>query len=308
MNKSSVYVVILNYNHLEDLKETVESFLVQDYPNLHIVVSDNGSTDDSIKWLKNNHPNIILLENKSNSGWADGNNIGIQYALKQNVDYILLANNDLSFDEPTIITSLLKAYDEIPKLGVIGPSQNSYYNKSKIVNQGWIMYPKVKQVFNKFRLLNNPIGISEKYRIIDNVSGSFMIIKRQIFEEIGLIDSKLFLYAEDTDFSIRAWSKGWISAVNKEITIYHKVSATSGINSPLKIYYMTRNLIYLIRKHKESQSSHNFFIIKYYLDLIKQFIRISINAEYTGSRWYKLKALVIGFFHGAVIKRMNQYY
>ena len=303
-----VYVIILNYNHLEDLKETIDSFLIQDYPAMQLIVSDNGSSDDSIKWLKQNHPEIVCIENGANLGWAEGNNVGIRYALQQKADYILLSNNDLSFDEPTVISSLLKAYDEIPNLGMIGPSENSFFERTTIVNQGWIMYPKVKQVFNKYRLLNNPIGIADKYKIIDNVSGSFMIIKREVFDAIGLIDSKLFLYAEDADFSIRAWLKGWVSAINTEITIYHKISATSGINSPLKIYYMTRNLIYIIKKNKEAQTSHIYFIIKYYLDLLKKSVKILIMPEFTGGRWNKLKALIIGFFHGAITRRMNQYY
>lgn len=304
----SIYVIILNYNHLEDLKETIASFLIQDYPAMQLIVSDNGSSDDTLKWVKKNHPEIVCIENGANLGWAEGNNVGIRYALQQKADYILLANNDLSFDEPTVITSLLGAYDEIPNLGMIGPSENSFFDRTTIVNQGWIMYPKVKPVFNKYRLLNKPIELADKYKIIDNVSGSFMIVKREVFEEIGLIDSKLFLYAEDADFSIRAWIKGWVSAVNKEVTIYHKISSTSGINSPLKIYYKTRNLIYLTRKNRETQSSHIYFIVKYYFDILKMSVKILVLQEYSRDRWKKLKALIIGFFHGAITRRMNQYY
>jgi len=135
-----------------------------------------------------------------------------------------------------------------------------------------------------------------------------MIIKRQVFEDVGEMDSKLFLYAEDADFSLRAWSKGWISAVNKEITIYHKISATSGNNSPLKIYYKTRNLIYIIRKHKEIQDSYFFFIYKYYFDAIKVFLKIVFKKEYSGGRLYKLKAHIQGFLHGAIFKRMGKFY
>lgn len=304
-----VYIVILNYNHLEDLKETIHSFLEQSYPNTRIIVSDNGSTDNSIKWLHKNHPEIIVIENKKNLGWAEGNNVGIRYALKHNADYILLANNDLSFKDPSIIDSLLKAYDRFPKLGIIGPSQNSYFEKDKIVNQGWIMFPKVKHSFNKNRLeyiRKNDIPFN--YKVIDNVSGSFMIIKREVFDDVGEIDNDLFLYAEDADFSLRAWKMGWISLVDSSIMIYHKVSATAGINSPLKIYYMTRNLIYLIRKHRDIQSSYRFFARKYYFDIVKQFIKMSIKKEYRKKKVKRLKALFLGFYHGAIIKKVGQFY
>jgi len=148
MKDKSVFVVILNYNHIEDLKETIYSFLKQDYAKLHIVVSDNGSTDESISWLKKEHTDIVVLENSENLGWAEGNNVGIRYALKQNADYVLLANNDLSFDKSDIVTSLINAFSNIPSLGIFGPSENSCYKKSKLVNQGWIMFPKAKHCFN----------------------------------------------------------------------------------------------------------------------------------------------------------------
>lgn len=308
MKNKLVYVVILNFNHIDDLRETIASFITQDYSNLKIIVSDNGSQDESVNWLKKNHSEIIVIENKANLGWAEGNNVGIRYALKEKADYILLANNDLSFDNSTIISSLMLAYNRIPNLGIIGPSENSYYDKDKVVNQGWIMFPKVKHVFNKYRAEYNSSNIHTNYKVVDNVSGSFMIIKRDVFEDIGEIDSKLFLYAEDADFSIRAWSKGWVSLVDKEIMIYHKISATSGNNSPLKIYYKTRNLIYLIRKHKDRQSSHTFFLRKYYYDLLKQFIKMSIQKEYGKNRLKRIKALLTGFYHGALIKRMGRYY
>jgi GT2 family glycosyltransferase len=307
-DKDTVYIVILNYNHLDDLKETIHSFLEQDYPNMHIIVSDNGSTDNSLKWLHKEHPEITVIENKKNFGWAEGNNVGIRYALKHKADYILLANNDLSFQGPSIITSLIKAYDLIPKLGIIGPSENSYFEKDKIVNQGWIMYPKVKHTFNKNRSEYTRSDLPSNYKVIDNVSGSFMIIKRRVFEDIGEIDGDLFLYAEDADFSLRAWKKGWVSLVDADIMIYHKISATSGINSPLKIYYMTRNLIYLIRKHRDIQSSQRFFTKKYYFDIVKQFIKMSIKSEYRKDRLKRLKALFLGFYHGAIIKKMGQFY
>lgn len=304
----SVYVIILNYNHLDDLKETVFSFLNQDYPNLHLVVSDNGSTDDSIPWLKQNQPSIKVLENGENLGWAEGNNVGIRYALKNNADYILLANNDLFFEDQSIISKLVASFDLIPKLGIIGPKENSYFNKTVTINEGWIMFPKSKYIFNKKRKTISNINIQGKYRIVDNVSGSFMLIKRALFKDLGLMDSKLFLYAEDTDFSLRAWGKDWISAIDAEQVIYHKISATSGNNSPLKLYYKTRNLIYLIRKHKNLQESHAFFTFKYYFDGIKLVAKIIFKYEFSGNRFNKLKAHIMGLWHGAIFKRMGKYY
>ena len=122
LNFPSVYVVILNYNHQADLQETIESFENQNYPNLEIVVSDNGSTDYSIEWLRANKPNVHLIENGENLGWAQGNNVGIDYALKQDAYYILLANNDLWFDSPSVISQLVQSC-RLECIDIVGPKQ-----------------------------------------------------------------------------------------------------------------------------------------------------------------------------------------
>jgi GT2 family glycosyltransferase len=308
MKSKSVFVIILNWNHLDDLKETIASFVHQDYSNLHIVVSDNGSTDGSVEWLKKSQSDIIILENKANLGWAEGNNVGIKYALDKNADYILLANNDISFDDSSIISNLIDSYSNISNLGIIGPKQNSFYSPDKTVNEGWILFPNSKYIFNKYRLKNSIKPIESNFKIVDNVSGSFMIIKREVFEDVGEIDSALFLYAEDADFCIRAWKKKWISVVDKEVTILHKISATSVAYSPLKIYYKTRNLIYFIKKHSDVQSSHGFFIRKYYLDFVIKSTKILCSSDYSNNRIAKLRANILGLYHGAIIKRMNKYY
>ena len=270
--------------------------------NKKIIVSDNGSTDNSLEWLRKNHPEIIILDNQKNLGWAEGNNVGIKYALNNNADYILLANNDLSFIDTTIISKLVITLEKNEKIGITGPKECSFYNPGKAVNEGWIMYPGSKFTFN---IKRKNISIEKPFKIVDNVSGSFMLIKKEVFKSIGLMDEKLFLYAEDADFSLRAWKKGWISAIDPELSILHKVSSTSGHNSPLKIYYQTRNLIYLIRKHPEIQENHSYFIMKYYWDFLKSIVKIFFYKEFSGDRLLKAISSIRGMLHGAILNKMG---
>jgi GT2 family glycosyltransferase len=301
-------VVVLNLNHRIDLVETLESFKNQNFEDLHILVIDNASNDDSVSYLRLHYPEIPIIINEQNLGWADGNNVGIHYALGQNADFILLANNDLFFEDKHIISQLVASFDIIHNLGIIGPKENSYFNRTITLNKGWIMFPKSKFVFNKMRVRISFEYNPKDYRIVDNVSGSFMLIKNELFKDIGLMDSRLFLYAEDADFSLRAWEKGWISAIDTKLTIFHKTSATAGNNSPLKMYYKTRNLIYLIRKHKKFQENHLYFLFKYYFDFIKLSFKIILSNEFAGNRFTKLKAHFTGLLHGAIIKKMGRYY
>ncbi len=103
----SVYVIIVNFNHLDDLKETIVSILNQDYPNIKLIISDNASVDNSVSWVSNNFPEIVVIENKVNLGWDAGNNIGIIQALKENADYVLLSNNDIYLDNPGILSQMV---------------------------------------------------------------------------------------------------------------------------------------------------------------------------------------------------------
>jgi GT2 family glycosyltransferase len=306
MSNNSVYIIILNYNHRNDLVETLESFKKQDYSNFHLVVVDNNSSDDSVDYIQKHYPLVHTIQNNQNLGWSGGNNAGIQYALTQNAGYILLANNDIYFNDPRIISGLIRSLIQYPCLGIIGPQENEYDDKTKCANQGWIMYPKAKYQFNRHRLTASVMP--SNYKIIDNVSGSFMLIKAGVFKAVGLIDDELFLYAEDADFSLRAWNIGYSSAIDTSLIIYHKGSATAGNNSPLKIYYKARNLIYLIKKHKALQELPTYFKWIYYYDCFKIILKIILLKEYKIRRFAILKAQLMGMYHGVVTKRMGKYY
>lgn len=94
MNHPKVYVIILNWNGLEDTLECLGSVFQMDYQNFEVLVVDNGSKDNSINFIKTKYPQVVLIENKENLGYTGGNNIGMRYALNNGADYVWLVNND----------------------------------------------------------------------------------------------------------------------------------------------------------------------------------------------------------------------
>ena len=311
MRNPSVFIVVLNWNHLDDLIITMESILKQDYPNLTILISDNGSTDGSQEYIKKHYIDTILIENSENLGWAGGNNVGIRYALKNKADYILLANNDLYLENSTIIFSLVNNLISLKdkKINIIGGKVNYFHKKEKTHNIGWIMYPKSEKsgrVFNKKRNEYNA-KLPDNYRIVDFVSGCFILIDRSVFDNIGLIDEAYFSYLEETDLSLRAWDAGYGSVINKDIIIYHKIAATNKVGSPFFMYLKTRNLYYLIKKHKSIIQDYKYYIAKYYYDFMKSIIKIIIYpGRFSGSQSKVLFSTIRGFFDGVIFNRKGK--
>ncbi|MEI6752108.1 MAG: glycosyltransferase family 2 protein [Paludibacter sp.] len=307
MNKPLVFVVVLNWNHLEDLRLTMESLLKQDYPNMQILISDNGSTDGSQSFINKNYPKVILLENNDNLGWAAGNNVGIKYAINKNADYILLANNDLYFENDKIISILVNNLIELKdkKINIIGTNVNYFSSKNKLHNAGWIMYPesvKKGKVFNKFRK-EYKFELPPYIKTVDFVSGCFILIDKVVFDKIGFIDEAFFIYGEETEFSLRAWSVGCGSVTNTNLTIYHKVSATNKVGSPFSMYLKTRNVIYLLRKHKSIIPDINYFIVKYYFGFVKVLIKeILFPQNYSGKQLKVIYSTIKGFLDGVIFR------
>ena len=295
MKNPAVYIIVLNWNHLEDLIMTIESFLKQDYLNLKLIVCDNASTDGSQDYVKLNYPQITLLENKKNLGWTAGNNVGVKYALKNGADYILIANNDLYFDNSLIITTLVNDLNELKdhNIKIIGTSVNYYYERKKTHNTGWNMYPKGDSkgnYFNKYRQ-NITQKIDSCYEFVDSADGCFFLVASNVFKHVGLFKEELFAYGDEIEFSLRAWSQGYKSIINKKLTIYHKIGTTNIPNSPLSTYYRTRNLYYLIK------TNGNRFRYKY-LYFKNLFKAIFINIFITKNDFKKKIEVEISRYYG----------
>ena len=311
MRKPLVFIIVLNWNHLDDLILTMESLLKQDYENSGILISDNGSTDGSQAYIKKNYPNVVLLENNDNLGWAAGNNVGIRYALKNKADYILLANNDLYVENTTIIKQLVNDLICLKdkKINIIGANVHFYHARDRLHNDGWIMYSesvKKGKVYNQYRK-EYCCELPANFKTVDFVSGCFMLIDSAVFDKVGLIDEAFFIYGEETEFSLRAWSAGCGSVTNTDLTIFHKVSATNKVGSPFSMYLRTRNLYYLLQKHKSIIPDITYFKYRYFYSFLKSIVRIALcPRQYSGSQIKVLKSTISGFCDGVIFKRTGR--
>jgi len=252
-----VTTIILNWNGKEDTIECLESLKHITYPNYEILLVDNGSTDGSVESFRERYPGMEIIENGENLGFAEGNNVGIRRAMDEGADYVLLLNNDMIIDKK-ILSEFVKIADNNPQVGVITPKVYSYYDQNTIQ----FTWAKInlwtgRMVVNGANRLD--VGQFEQVKEVDYGHGGCSLIKREVIEIVGLLDTEFFLYHEDMDYWIRVRSKGYKIIYTPLAKVWHKGGSTSR-KSGLYYYYSVRSLFLFMGKHATSPQLVSFIL------------------------------------------------
>lgn len=253
-----VGVVIVNYNGEEYQNDCIESLYQMTYTNIEIIVVDSGSNDNSIGLLKEKYPKIYILEQKDNVGVAVGNNIGIRYSIKLGTSYTLLLNNDVVVEKELLEKLVRQSQGEkvvVPKIYYYHPDNMLWYAGGKIVfRKGTAIHYGIKELDH---------GQYNKKEKINYAPTCCMLIPNYVFDKVGFFDEKIFMYFDDTDFCLRMYKMKIELWYIPEAKMWHKVSSSSGgEDSPISVYYSTRNRFYFIKKHSEYMS---YFVMLYVL-------------------------------------------
>ena len=254
-------VVILNYNTPGDTVACLKSLKQARLPKgLHVETTlvDNASTDDSVDLIKSKFPEVRLIENITNQGFAGGNNVGIKVALDENPTHILLLNPDTTVEEDFFVSIFNSAITN-PKVGILTPliyfakgyEYHKKYTKSELGKVVWSAGGKLDwaNVYGTNAHVDEvDKGQFKQIEDTDFATGACMLVRRQVIDQIGLLNQNYFLYLEDLEFCQRAKRAGWRIVFDPSVKLSHKVSQASGIGSPLNDYFITRNrLLFGIR-------------------------------------------------------------
>lgn len=243
---SSVFALVLNWNRWQDTLECLASLRRQTYPHIHIVVVDNGSIDNSVDRIRQVYPDITLLENPTNLGFAGGANVGIQYVMEQRGDAVFLLNNDtiIAPDTVSIMVQQLDTY-----VGVVSPLIYYFDDPQMIWSAGGNLSPLNLEITDSLRGRQNQ-GTLTPVMERDFVPGTSMLIPRHTFEAVGAFDERFFMYYEDMDFCLRTRRAGLQILLTTEARVWHKVAVSSGgADSPQERYWMARSSVLYFRKH-----------------------------------------------------------
>lgn len=242
-----VYIILVNYNGSVDTIECIESLKVIEHSNYEIVVVDNNSTDENKKLLErySNIAKIIFLDD--NLGFSGANNKGIEEALKNNADYILLLNNDTIVEKDFLNVLVETATANNNKCAVTGKI-NYYYSKDKIWYGGGEIS---KWKGNAYHLNENRSSdeYGNEFSEVTFITGCMILIPIGVIKNIGLMSEDYFLYFEDVDFSQKILNAGFKLYYDPKSVIYHKVSASTGTVSNLFLYYYCRNRLIFIKNN-----------------------------------------------------------
>jgi GT2 family glycosyltransferase len=214
------------------------------YPNYEVIVVDNGSIDDTVKALKQLHPEIKLIEAGRNLGYAGGNNIGIRLA---EGEFVFLLNSDVVVKKNTL-NELVEAVERDPRIAIAGPLVFA----DKNYNETWF-YP---QVF---------ATLSEKTYMMDvkSVVGCALLARKWAITEVGMLDEDYFLYDEEWDWAERMKKAGYRVVCALRSQVFHKIDKNDPYKflSPIATYYRSRNKFLFARKNFKSPTKQIDFLL-----------------------------------------------
>ena len=241
-SNSLVSIIILNYNAGKLLHECVESIFKSNNKNFEVILVDNASSDKTYKQCKEKFNTIILLENKKNLGYCEGNNVGIRHAQGE---FIVVLNPD-TLVEPDWLDELISAYEN---------NGDGIYQPKILANTDHGMLLSTGQVLQLFGFGysrekgDKDAGIHNKLEKISYASGTCLFTTKKILEKLNFFDPFLFAYHDDLDLCWRAAMIGINSFYVPTAIIYHPIEGYSFKWSQFKFYLMERNRQYCLLTH-----------------------------------------------------------
>ncbi|MCK4662462.1 MAG: glycosyltransferase family 2 protein [Bacteroidales bacterium] len=295
INKSKVIVLILSYNGKYLLEDSITSYLKNEYENFEVIVIDNGSDDNTKRYVENNFPTVKVLRLGKNRGYSGGFNFGLKYAFNtKKANYVLVTNNDIKADKK-VISELVKIAEADTKIGFVTGKVYYFDNPETIQTVG-----KKEDIlrWNGGHIGNNEIDegqydeICERY-FADDI---FTLVSKNLYDDIGGYDTTFQFQSEEYDWQARAKKTGYKIMYTPFAKIWHKESMTIGKQSAFKAYYDARNPMLVILKHKPPE-----FFRKYFWWHLKN--NILLNSLRVGIKRFEIKKFFKiwqGFFSGII--------
>ncbi|HEV2697572.1 MAG TPA: glycosyltransferase family 2 protein [Terriglobales bacterium] len=247
--RPKIGAVTVTYNSGQVIDGFLTSMLRQNYCDFVVYVVDNDSSDETLIRLDQyRDPRLRVIANQRNVGFAEGSNQGIRAALDEGCGAVLLINNDTEF-EPQLLDKLAQGLDE-HDCDMTAPKILYCDRQEMIWSAGGAFNPLKGYAAFHYGLDELDSGQFDTPRVVAHAPACCLLIKRHVFDTIGLMDPLYFVYLDDTDFCYRAMRAGLRICYLPSAVLLHKASAlTGGPESDFSVRFRTRNQIYFMLKH-----------------------------------------------------------
>jgi len=250
VNMPPVTVVILNWNGKSWLEKFLPSVRVTEYANCHILVVDNGSTDDSVAWTEVEFPDVEVLALPENYGFAEGNNKALPHI---KTPYFVLLNSDVEV-EPGWLEPLVEWMESNPNAAAVQPRIRAFHDKDSFEYAGAaggfidrFGYPYCRG--RLFDTLEKDEGQYDEPIQVSWATGACMMLRKSVVDEIGLFDGDFFAHMEEIDFCWRAQNHGYILGCEPRGIVYHVGGGTLPQGNPRKTFLNVRNSLWMLHKN-----------------------------------------------------------
>ncbi len=250
----TIGIIIVNFNGQHLLEKNLHSVVENGYKDFDIVVVDNASVDGSVEYLKKEFPSVKIVESKENLGFGRGNNLGVKEY--PNYGAYLFLNNDISVPKG-FLDNLVKELQK-ENVGAVGPkvlySKEKVGSDKRVINSAGIEVDRHYMAYDRYDKEED----NSKYSVVEEVDalmGGAFLVKREVFEEVGGFNPKMFLYYEDIDLSLRIRDLGYKLYYIGTSEVYHDHMASSKSLGTRK-----RNIMNMQNRFRSMQSRKGLWV------------------------------------------------
>ena len=241
-----ISIITINYNGLADTCTLIDSIPLND-DSLEVIVVDNASKANEATIIRQRYPQVKVIQSDKNLGFAGGNNLGIKAAQGK---YLFFINNDaLLRPQTSNFRHLISRLESDEKIGAVCPKIRFAWDSNPIQFAGYTPLSLIT-------MRNRAIGFGEEDKGQYDTAhptpyahGAALMVKREIIEKVGLMPECYFLYYEELDWSMMIRRAGYEIWYEPACTVYHKESQSTGQNSPLRTYFITRNRLLFVKRN-----------------------------------------------------------
>lgn len=275
-NNPLISIITVNFRQSAVTCDLLRSLHKISYPNTEVIVVDNGSQFDATPDFKKELPNVKVLISEENLGFAGGNNLGIRASKGE---FLFFINNDTEVEDG-LIENLLKRFDS-PTIGVVSP-KICYFNSPEIIQ--YAGFSDINPLTGRNKTIGKGEADHQQYdtaRPTPFAHGAAMMVRRSVVEKVGEMPEIYFLYYEELDWCAQFRRAGYEIWYEPAARILHKESLSTGKESPLKMYFLTRNRIIFMMRNYHGYKLAAFLVFFYMLSLPKNLFLLLLGKKYS---------------------------